>query len=62
MMMPHVQGRKHQGTDAPPNNEMQLTKRTEAGRVSKIGCLHLKGASQLISVLNGPTEDASDRA
>ena len=39
---------------APANNEMQLTKRTEAGRVSQIGCLHLKGASQLISVLSGP--------
>jgi hypothetical protein len=32
---------------------MQLTKRTEAGRVSQIGDLHLKGASQLISVLSG---------
>ena len=32
----------------PPNDEMQLTKRTGAGRVSKIGCVHLKGASRLI--------------
>src|SRR6185295_17909582 len=35
-----------------PNNEMQLTKRTEAGRVSQIGCRHLNSASQLISVFD----------
>jgi hypothetical protein len=45
--------RRQKGRTGPHNNEMQLTRRTEAGRVSQIGCLHLKSASQLISVFDG---------
>jgi hypothetical protein len=42
--------------EALQNNAMPLTKRTEADRASQIGCLHFKGASQLISVLGRPME------
>ena len=40
----------------PSNNEMQLTKRTEAGRCPRSAIFILKGASQLISVFDGRSE------
>jgi hypothetical protein len=48
---PMKNGTPEVGSEAPSNDEMQLTKRTEAGRIPKRPILHFKGASQLISVL-----------